>query len=62
MKRVFTKQEAIVALRKQYNIPEEESVDIDSTNYWYWPTIVPYTPNTYPNTIYCNGVTTTALL
>ena len=31
MKRVFTKQEAIDALRKQHSIPQEETIDIEGS-------------------------------
>jgi len=50
MKRVFTKQEAIDALRKQHSIPQEETIEIEGT---LWGT---YTPNDYrfdfPQVIY----------
>jgi len=59
MKLVFTYQEAIKALRKEYSIPKEETVEIEGT---LWGTYTPYV-YTYaaPTILYdCTGTVTTA--
>jgi len=61
MKLVFTYQEAIKALRKEYSIPKEETVEIE------WSLWGTYTPIGLPAPFYaptimcdCTGTVTTA--